>query len=101
MAGDRGGRRVHRDRRVPGPVVRARRDRARDRAGPLRGRTGRRLGNRILLDLPGTVARILKERGVRRTEDAGLCTACETRRFFSHRRDGVTGRQALLALRLA
>ena len=60
-----------------------------------------RRGNRIFLDLPGTVARILKERGVRRIEDAGLCTACETRRFFSHRRDGVTGRQALLALRLA
>jgi len=30
-----------------------------------------------------------------------VCTACERRRFFSHRRDGGrTGRQALVAVRL-
>ena len=32
--------------------------------------------------------------------DCGLCTACDERRFFSHRRDrGLTGRQAGLAWR--
>jgi len=32
--------------------------------------------------------------------DCGLCTACNSERFFSHRRDrGLTGRQAGLAWR--
>jgi YfiH family protein len=54
------------------------------------------------LDLPGTVVRILKERGVRpgHIEPAGICTACEPERFFSYRRDGETGRQALIAARM-
>jgi copper oxidase (laccase) domain-containing protein len=28
------------------------------------------------------------------------CTACHVGRFFSHRRDGITGRQAAVAMRL-
>src|SRR5712692_7339062 len=59
-----------------------------------------RRGGQVFLDLPGTVARILKELGVRREDSAGTCTACEPRRFFSYRRDGPTGRQALIAVRL-
>jgi polyphenol oxidase len=56
-------------------------------------------GPKPRLDLPGTIARILSEAGVRRIESASLCTACQPDRFFSHRRDGVTGRQALIAAR--
>ena len=52
------------------------------------------------LDLPGTVVRILKERGARHVEPAGICTACEPERFYSYRRDGETGRQALIAARM-
>lgn len=52
------------------------------------------------LDLPGTIARILEEHGVGNVERAAECTACEERRFFSFRRDGETGRQALIAARL-
>jgi YfiH family protein len=56
--------------------------------------------NRFMLDLGATVERLLRREGVRTVERAGVCTACETARFFSHRRDGVTGRQALVAVRL-
>jgi YfiH family protein len=64
------------------------------------GAVTERHGSRINLDLPGTVARVLRERGVRSIERAGECTACERARFFSYRRDGETGRQALVAVRL-
>jgi purine-nucleoside/S-methyl-5'-thioadenosine phosphorylase / adenosine deaminase len=60
----------------------------------------RRDRGRLFLDLPGTVARVLKELGVRSIERAEECTACERARFFSHRRDGETGRQALIATRI-
>ena len=33
------------------------------------------------------------------TDDTGLCTACESERFFSHRRDGTTGRQLAIGMR--
>lgn len=53
---------------------------------------------RFRLDLAGTAARLLRALGVREVEAAGLCTACESKRFYSHRRDGpATGRQALIA----
>lgn len=52
------------------------------------------------LDLVGTVRGILRGAGVGKVEDTGLCTACERRRFFSHRRDGPTGRQAAVVVRL-
>jgi YfiH family protein len=63
--------------------------------GPVTTRTN----GRLRLDLPATVARILTERGVRLVEREPVCTACEVDRFFSHRRDGETGRQALVAVR--
>jgi YfiH family protein len=62
-------------------------------------RTERRDG-RLFLDLSGTVARILRALGVRTIDRSDVCTACEPQRFFSHRRDGETGRQSLVALRL-
>jgi polyphenol oxidase len=61
--------------------------------------TQRREG-RLFLDLAETAERVLREVGVRRIDRAKLCTACEPARFFSHRRDGRTGRQALVAMRL-
>lgn len=36
----------------------------------------------------------LKRAGLNQVTDAGLCTACDPQRFFSHRRDGVAGRMA-------
>jgi YfiH family protein len=53
------------------------------------------------VDLPGTAAAVLRDLGVRDVDVAGLCTGCLAERFFSHRRDGPTGRQALVAVRLA
>jgi YfiH family protein len=64
------------------------------------GAITKRVGPHLFLDLAGTAARILKEHGVRSIERDDLCTACETERFFSYRRDGATGRQALIAVRL-
>jgi YfiH family protein len=61
--------------------------------------TDRRDG-RLFLDLPRTANRTLRAAGVPRVEVADTCTACEPSRFFSHRRDGVTGRQALIAMRM-
>jgi YfiH family protein len=56
-------------------------------------------GGRTFVDLPRTVAGLLQERGVDVVEVAEVCTACEPERFFSYRRDGETGRQALIAMR--
>jgi hypothetical protein len=70
-------------------------------AGSAGGAVTRREGERLLLDLPGTVARTLENLGVKRVERADQCTACQSDRFFSYRRDGRTGRQALIAARLA
>lgn len=49
------------------------------------------------LDMAAINRRLLLQAGIRaeRIETLGLCTACETQRFFSHRRDhGQTGRMA-------
>jgi hypothetical protein len=54
----------------------------------------------IRLDLAGTIERMLRQWGVGRIERDGSCTACEPDRFFSHRRDHRSGRQALVAVRL-
>jgi purine-nucleoside/S-methyl-5'-thioadenosine phosphorylase / adenosine deaminase len=58
-------------------------------------------GDRPLLDLPGTIHRMLVDSGVTRVESAALCTACHPERFFSYRRDRATGRQALIGARLS
>jgi YfiH family protein len=53
------------------------------------------------LDLWAANARALREAGVHQVEVAGICTACHTGEFFSHRGEGpVTGRfGALIGLR--
>jgi polyphenol oxidase len=61
--------------------------------------TERRNG-RLFLDLAGTAARVLRDVGVGSVDRAGICTAHESQRFYSHRREGATGRQALIAMRM-
>jgi purine-nucleoside/S-methyl-5'-thioadenosine phosphorylase / adenosine deaminase len=60
-----------------------------------------RRGGRLRLDLVATIRAALDAAGVARVSDTGVCTACEPARFFSHRRDGLTGRQLALAMRAA
>jgi YfiH family protein len=49
---------------------------------------------RWLADLPALAEDRLRAAGVERIETSGLCTASDASRFFSFRRDGVTGRMA-------
>jgi polyphenol oxidase len=69
-------------------------------AGSSEGALVERRGGRLFLDLRGTVARVLREAGLRSVDVSEECTACQAGRFFSHRRDGETGRQAAVAMRL-
>jgi YfiH family protein len=52
-----------------------------------------------LADLPGLARHRLLAAGVTRVHGGGLCTFSDARRFFSHRRDRVTGRMAALIWR--
>ncbi len=54
---------------------------------------------RYRADLAALARRRLTTAGVTRLYGAGLCTHADPARFFSHRRDGVTGRQATLIWR--
>jgi YfiH family protein len=56
---------------------------------------------RFLADLPALARRRLAGRGVDRIFGSGECTYEAADRYFSHRRDGVTGRQATLIWREA
>ena len=70
-------------------------DRAIARFGPeVRGRTADGLP---ALDVAGVVRAALARSGVTDFEDVGVCTAASSD-HFSHRRDGTTGRQALVAV---
>jgi YfiH family protein len=62
-------------------------------AGAFRaGRAGR-----YLADLPALARRRLAALGVRDVRGGGICTHADPGRFYSYRRDGVTGRMAALA----
>ncbi len=64
------------------------------------GAVTERRGGKLFLDLPATAKATLGALGIRKVDVAGVCTACQRRRFFSHRREGPrTGRQALVAAR--
>ncbi|OZI27939.1 hypothetical protein CAL18_04925 [Bordetella genomosp. 7] len=52
-----------------------------------------------LADLPALALMRLRRAGVEDVHASGLCTVSDPRRFFSYRRDGATGRMALLAWR--
>lgn len=58
---------------------------------------GRSAGGTTALDLARAVRVACAEVGVD-TFDLGWCTAADPDRWFSHRRDGTTGRQALVAV---
>ena len=51
---------------------------------------------RFLADLPARARRRLARLGVKRIYGGGECTFSGADRYFSHRRDGTTGRQATL-----
>jgi YfiH family protein len=55
------------------------------------------IASKRMLDLPEVARGLLRGAGVEEIDSAGLCTRCDERRFFSHRRDGGPGRQAGLA----
>ncbi len=70
-------------------------------------RLARRLGDAVrarsdsgrpAFDLPAGVTAALSGAGVERVDDVGVCTACSAD-LFSYRRDGVTGRQAMVVVR--
>jgi YfiH family protein len=56
--------------------------------------------DRLLADLRGLARRRLESLGVHRIASEPACTYSDATRFFSYRRDGVTGRMAALILRL-
>jgi polyphenol oxidase len=68
-------------------------------AGSPGGAVVERRDGSTALDLRGTAARGLAACGVGEVEAAEVCTACEPARFYSHRRDGRTGRHAMVAVR--
>ena len=70
-------------------------------AGTQAGAVTERRNGTTRLDLTGTIRTELRALGIRRVDDTGLCTACESGRFFSFRRDEVTGRQAGVAIKLS
>lgn len=51
---------------------------------------------KYLADLPGLARAILQQAGVEDVTLSGLCTVTLSSRFYSYRRDGVTGRMASL-----
>jgi YfiH family protein len=68
-----------------------------DVAAPVRAAFGSGLVRDGRLDLPGAVERALRAAGCSRVERLGGCTACSPDLYFSHRRDGATGRQGAIA----
>jgi copper oxidase (laccase) domain-containing protein len=55
---------------------------------------------RWLADLPGLAIDRLRRAGVMALSDGAACTVEDASRFFSYRRDGVTGRLAAAVWRL-
>lgn len=68
-----------------------------ERFGP--GVVSRTVDGKPALDLPAAVVAALAEVGVHDVATAAPCTADAPDRYFSHRRDGVTGRQAMIVVK--
>ena len=68
-------------------------------AGSPGGAVVERRDGSAALDLRSTAVRGLAAEGITEMQAAELCTACEPDRFYSHRRDGRTGRHAMVAMR--
>ncbi|HIE39031.1 MAG TPA: laccase domain-containing protein, partial [Anaerolineales bacterium] len=59
----------------------------------------RRRDDGLYLDLSGAVRAQLAAAGVKQVEMSGICTACHTDEWFSHRAErGQTGRFGMLAM---
>jgi YfiH family protein len=70
-----------------------------DGACPHEAKVIERRDGALYLDLPGAVRAQLLSAGVGRVEMSGLCTACRTDEWFSHRAEqGTTGRFGVLAM---
>jgi YfiH family protein len=68
-------------------------------AEPFAARFGADVLRGRMLDLWTSAELALREAGVEQVERVDLCTACNPKLFFSHRRDaGVTGRQGVIGL---
>lgn len=68
-------------------------------AAPFRAAFGADVVRGGRLDLWTAAERALRAAGAARVDRFDLCTACDARRFFSHRRDaGRTGRQGAIAV---
>jgi YfiH family protein len=72
-------------------------------SGELAGRFVKRFGAEVVsgrnLSLPGAIKKDLEELGVE-VHDLGICTACRTDLFYSHRRQGpATGRNLAVVAR--
>jgi YfiH family protein len=63
------------------------------------GVAGHTLAGEPALDLPGAVGVALTAAGVDDVEHSGHCTGHDETRWFSHRRDGPTGRHALVVVK--
>lgn len=68
-------------------------------AGSGGGAVVERRDGSVALDLRSTAVRGLAAEGITEVEAVEVCTACEADRFYSHRRDGQTGRHAMVAMR--
>jgi YfiH family protein len=68
-----------------------------DRFGP--GVEGRTASGAPALDVAAAVRVAFAEVGVDDVDDPGWSTAADPSRWFSHRRDGTTGRQALVVVK--
>lgn len=53
-------------------------------------------GDKWLADLAGMAEQILRLQGIANVTQSGLCSYADTKRFYSYRRDGQTGRMASL-----
>jgi len=69
------------------------------RADPGAGDAFVNAGGKFMADLAMLARRQLKDLGVNRIYGGDECTYARADRYFSHRRDGVTGRQATLVWR--
>ena len=49
-----------------------------------------------MMDIYAVARQRIQAQGVSQVFGGGLCTVCDSQRFFSYRRDGVTGRMASL-----
>lgn len=52
------------------------------------------IGDSYMMDIPAIAKERLVAEGAGRIFDSRLCTGCDQRRFYSHRRDGICGRMA-------